>query len=189
MMIAGCGSRNVNASCVLPWIGWNSGELSFLLVAADQYGRRSVHRSVSTSDMYVEITRLWWDRFAASEDWAAAAALGKECTLKRPQLAYGWENWAWALHKCRQTREAYSILAPSLKQLKLPGPPSGRSAYCLACFCGAMGKQREASRWLRLAYAMATDKDVFKDHVIHEVDLREVWPGMPQFAETAMHWE
>jgi predicted Zn-dependent protease len=136
--------------------------------------------------MYVEVTRLWWDRFAASNDWKAAAALGRECARKRPHLAYGWENWAWALHKLGRTQEARGILAPILKKLKLDGPPSGRAAYCLACFCGALGKKREGSRWLRLALALAADKEVFKDHAVHDPDLREIWPGMPQFSDVAL---
>lgn len=173
----------MNTSRLLPWVGWNSGELSFVLVAADKYGRRSQSKALPAQDMYVEVTRLWWDRFAGMGDWKAAAALARECTEKRPELAYGWENWAWALHKQGQTREAYKLLAPILKKLKLAGPPSGRAAYCLACFCAALGKRREAVRWLRLALAMASDKEVFKDHVIHDPDLREVWPGMPQFAD------
>lgn len=135
--------------------------------------------------MYVEVTRLWWDRFSASNDWKAAAALGKECTVKRPGLPYGWENWAWALHKLGRTKEAYQVLAPILKKLKLDGPPSGRAAYCLACFCSALGKKAEAMRWLRLALALAADKEIFKDHVVRDPDLRAIWPGMPQFADAA----
>jgi hypothetical protein len=136
--------------------------------------------------MFVEVTRMWWDKFAAANDWKSAAALGKTCAEKRPELAYGWENWAWALHKTGETIQAYKLLAPILKKLKLAGPPSGRAAYCLACFCGTLGRSREGVRWLNLAHALAKEKDAFKMHAIHEPDLRHIWPGLPQFAEAAL---
>lgn len=169
----------------MPWVGWNTGQLSFVLVPSAKYGRRMIHRPVVARDMYEEVTSLWWDKFAEKGDWASAAALGQACAEKRPDLAFGWENWAWALHKMGQTREAYDVLAPVLKKLKLAGPPSGRAAYCLACFCAALGRVTEGVRWLRLALALAECKDTFKMHVIHDPDLRDIWPSLPQIAEAA----
>jgi hypothetical protein len=178
---------DVNGSKILPWVGWSAGELSFVLQTPDKLGRRTLNPPPKSDDMFVEVTRQWWERFAISNDWRSAAALGKTCTERRPDLAYGWENWAWALHKMGETEKAHKLLAPLLKRLKLPGPPSGRAAYCLACFCGALGKVTEGTRWLRLAYALAADKDAFRTHAIHEPDLREIWPGLPQFSEAALH--
>src|SRR5690606_2975079 len=103
-------------------------DVSFVIVSGEKCGRRAPRREEPPADTYVEITRTWWERLANSGDWKSAAALAKACTEKRPELSYGWENWAWALHKLGRTRQAYSILAPLLKKLKLPGPPSGRAA-------------------------------------------------------------
>ena len=175
-----------DSSQLLPWLGWNTGQMSFVLREQDRIGRRGMRRKPPCEDMFVEVTREWWERFANSNDWKSAAALGKTCAEKRPELAYGWENWAWALHKCGETQKAYAVLAPILKKLKLAGPPSGRAAYCLACFCGTLRKKGEGTRWLRLAYTLAADKDAFRVHAIHEPDLREIWPGLPQLAEAAL---
>jgi hypothetical protein len=137
-------------------------------------------------DGFVAMTKLGWERFAAAENWKSAAELGRVCAEKRPQLYYGWENQAWALHKLGKTREAHKILAPLLRGLRLPGPPSGRAAYCLACFCGALDRIREATRWLRLAHTLAKDKDALRLHSIMEPDLRSVWPGIAELnAEAA----
>lgn len=180
------GTKQEKTSRVLPWVGWNGGQISFVLVPGNHYGRTFIQRPVVTQDLYIEITRFWWERFAAAQDWVSAAALGKICTERRPEFAYGWENWAWALHKSGQTALAYKKLAPLLKKLKLAGPPSGRAAYCLACFCGALEKNSEGARWLKLAYALAQDKEVFKDHAIRDPDLRNIWPSLPQFGEVAL---
>lgn len=185
-MIPGSALGHVNTSRMLPWVGWNSGQLSFVLIPAEKYGRRTSQATGASRDMFVEVTRLWWERFAASGDWVSAAALGKKCAEDRPDLAYGWENWAWALHKLGQTEKAYKTLAPILKKLKVHGPPSGRAAYCLACFCGTLGKNAEGVRWLKLAHAMAVDKDTFRVHAVHDPDLRDIWPGLPRFAEAAL---
>jgi hypothetical protein len=134
----------------------------------------------------MEVTKLWWERFAAANNWASAAELGRVCAQKRACLSYGWENWAWALHKQGKTSEAYKILAPILKKLKLPGPPSGRAAYCLACFCGALDRQKEGERWLRLAYALAADQDAFRHQAILDPDLRSIWPGLPDLNQEAL---
>jgi hypothetical protein len=131
------------------------------------------------------MTREWWDRFAAAGEWDKATAIGKLSAERRPNEAYGWENWAWALHKQGQSSAAYKVLAPMLKKLKLPGPPSGRAAYSVACFCGALNKVREGTRWLKLAYALCQDKDHFRIHALLEPDLREIWPGLPELSTDA----
>jgi hypothetical protein len=182
-MNMGSGSEGANTSRLLPWVGWNSSEGSFVVVSSQEYGRRPASAKTSSGDVYVDVTRLWWERFAGSGDWKSAAALAQACTEKRPELPYGWENWAWALHKLGRTREAYRLLAPILKKLKLPGPPSGRAAFCLSCFCAALDKKAEGRRWLNVAFNLAVDKDALKQHAVHEPDLREIWPGMPQFGD------
>jgi hypothetical protein len=171
---------------VLPWVGWRTGEISFLLLRCETLGRLRSQPTVATEDPFVEVTRLWWERFASSEDWKSAAELGRVCTKRRPKLAYGWENWTWALHRLGETEEAYRILSPVMKRLKLPGPPSGRSAYCLACFAGALGNPQEGVRWLNLAYVLAEEKDAFRHHALLEPDLREVWPSVPELASEAL---
>jgi len=178
--------RNVKSNRLLPWVGWKTGEISFLLLTRTTPARPFGQRTVATSDPFIEVTKLWWERFASSQDWKSAAELGKVCAKRRPNLAYGWENWAWGLHRMGDTAGAYKILAPMLKRLRLPGPPSGRSAYCLACFCGALGKSKEAIRWLNLAYILAEDKDIFRTHVLREPELRDVWPGIPELSRDAL---
>lgn len=143
-------------------------------------------RTVATSDPFVEVTKLWWERFASSENWSCAAELGKLCSERRPNLAYGWENWAWAVHRMGDTLAAYKTLAPLVKRLKLPGPPSGRSAYCLACFCGALGRVKEGIRWLNLAHVLAEDNDAFRHHALREPELRDIWPAIPELASEAL---
>ena len=138
-----------------------------------------------TADPFAEMTKAWWDRFATSGDWKRAAAIGKLAAERRPNEAYGWENWAWALHKQGESLAAYKILAPLLKKLKIPGPPSGRAAYSLACFCGALHKSREGTRWLRLAYVLCQNKDQFRIHALLEPDLRDIWPGLPELSSDA----
>ncbi len=172
-------------SRLLPWVGWNTGQISVVLLPQDQFSRGRTFRPLATADPFTEVTRLWWDRFAAAEDWKAAAAIGKTSAERRPKLSYGWENWAWALHKQGETAAAYKMLAPLLKKLTIPGPPSGRAAYSLACFCGALEKNKEATRWLRLAQTLATNKDDFRLQAILEPDLRDIWPGLPELSAEA----
>lgn len=129
----------------------------------------------ANSERFREISRLWWDLLASRQDWLAAGELGEVSTAICPTESFGWENWAWALHKQGKTKEAYKVLAPILRQLKLPGPPSGRAAYCLACFCAVLGKNGEAKRWLRLASLRAVNKEAFRLHVLREPDLRDIW--------------
>jgi hypothetical protein len=176
----------VKSNRLLPWVGWKTGEISFLMLKRESLGRFHSSRTVATSDPFVEVTRLWWERFSVAEDWKSAAELGRLCTKRRPELAYGWENWAWGLHRCGDTERAYKVLCPIVKRLKLPGPPSGRSAYCLACFAGVLGRNKEAVRWLNLAYVLAEDKDAFRHHALTERDLRDVWPGIPELACDAL---
>ena len=135
-----------------------------------------------TADPFLEMAKNWWDRFAAAGDWKRAAAIGKLTSERRPNQACGWENWAWALHKQGQTVAAYKILAPLLKKLVLPGPPSGRAAYSLACFCGALNKTREGTRWLKLACNLCQNRDAFRMHALLEPDLRQLWPGVPELS-------
>ena len=174
--------RGVKSNRLLPWVGWKTGEISFLMLKRDSLARPLGQRTVPTSDPFVEVTKLWWEKFIANENWFCAAELGKLCTKRRPNLSYGWENWAWGLHRMGDSLGAYKVLAPLMKRLKLPGPPSGRSAYCLACFCGALGRTKEGVRWLNLAYILSEDKDVFRHHALRESELREIWPGIPELA-------
>jgi hypothetical protein len=176
----------VKSSRLLPWVGWNSADVSFVLLEEDDLHRARAQRVVKTSDPFVEVTKLKWERLASAGNWASAAKLGKYCAEKRSSLSYGWENWAWSLHRLGKTRAAYKLLAPILKQLTLPGPPSGRAAFCLACFCGAMDRVKEGTRWLRLAYTLAEDKDAFRLHALREPDLRSIWPGIPELSADAV---
>ena len=61
-------------------------------------------------------------------------------------------------------------------------PPSGRAAYSLACFCGALGKTKEGIRWLKLAYNMSLDKDDLRTQALLEPDLRDIWPSVAEFS-------
>lgn len=132
-----------------------------------------------SSGRFQELSKNWWETLASRQDWRAAAELGEISTVICPDQSFGWENWAWALHKQGQTKEAYRILAPVLKKLKLPGPPSGRAAYCLACFCSVLGRKDEGARWLRLAEIRAVNKDAFRFHVLREPDLQDFWASLP----------
>lgn len=136
----------------------------------------------STSDRFMELAKAWWDKLASREDWRAAGELGEFCTAVCPNESFGWENWAWALHKQGRTEQAYKVLAPILRQLRVAGPPSGRAAYCLACFCAALGKTEEGCRWLRLASLRAVDKEGFRFHVLGEPDLEGFWPKLNELA-------
>jgi hypothetical protein len=156
------------------------------MLRRDSLARPLMQRTVATADPFVEVTKLWWERFAFQENWSCAAELGKICTKRRPNLAYGWENWAWALHRMGDTEAAYKLLAPLMKRLKLPGPPSGRSACCLACFCGSLGRVKEGIRWLNLACVLAEDKDAFRNFALREPELREIWPSIPELASEAI---
>lgn len=156
-----------------------------LLFPENRLERDCAVRPLVTSDPFVELTRHWWERAAAAEDWDTAAAIGKVSAERRPELAYGWENWAWALHKQGKTTAAYKLLGPLLRKLELPGPPSGRAAFSLACFCGVLGKNREGTRWLRLAYRLSQNKDALRIHALLEPDLREIWPGLSELREDA----
>lgn len=167
---------------LLPWVGWNSGQISVLLLPRAEYARARAVRTVATNDPFAEVTRLWWERFASLNDWRSAAKIARVSTERRPQLYRGWEDLAWALHKQGETRQAYRLLAPLLKKLVLPGPPSGRAAYSLACFCGALGKTKEGIRWLKLAYNMSVHKDDIRTQALLEPDLREIWPSLPDFS-------
>jgi tetratricopeptide (TPR) repeat protein len=126
-------------------------------------------------DPFIEITQFTWDNFASAGNWTSAASIGQISAKKRPHLYYGWENWSWALHKQGLSQEAYNLLAPILKNLKPKGPPSGRAAWCLACFCSCLGRSKEAKRWLRLAGTLAQDKSVFHFHTVREPDLQAIW--------------
>lgn len=126
-------------------------------------------------DPFIEVTQAAWDRLASDEDWPGAAAVGKFSAEKRPALSYGWENWAWSLHKQGESLQAYQLLAPLMKSLKLPGPPSGRAAWCLACFCAELKRTREAKRWLRMSAVLAQDKSTFEFHTQREPVLQAIW--------------
>jgi len=138
-----------------------------------------------TKDPFAELAKAWWERFAAADDWKRAEAIGKLAADRRQNETWGWENWAWALHKQGKSLAAYKVLAPLLKKLILPGAPSGRAAYSLACFCGALNKAPEGARWLRLAYNLAENKDGFRIHALLEPDLRQIWPGVPELSVDA----
>ena len=170
---------------LLPWVGWNTGNASLLLFPGNRLDRDLAARPLVSCDPFVDLTKYWWDRAAGSDDWKTAASIGKVSAERRPNLAYGWENWAWALHKQGQTAQAYKLLAPLLRKLALPGPPSGRAAFLLACFCGVLGKTREGTRWLRLAYNLSTNRDALRIHALLEPDLREIWPGLTELREEA----
>jgi len=182
----------VKSSRLLPWVGWNASRISFLLQplsdgpVAGQPQARPVARVLATDEPFIEASKHWWERYAAAGNWESAARIGKFCAQVKPSLAYGWENWAWALHKLGRTAEARKMLAPLLRGLELPGPPSGRAAYCLACFCGALERTREAARWLRLAHTLAEDRDALRLHALREPDLRSVWPGLAEFHADAV---
>jgi len=152
----------------------------------DWVNRARVHRDLKPTtnppDAFVEVTQAAWDNFASRGNWSAAAELAEHCATRRPTLYYGWENWAWALHKQGQTREAYELLLPLLRNLKFPGAPSGRAAWCLACFCAALGQETEAKRWLRLASVLAQDKSIFHFHTLREPDLQSLWTRMAEMA-------
>ena len=136
----------------------------------------------AATNRFIELSRAWWEKLASRDEWRAAAELGELCAEVCPHEAFGWENWAWALHKQGKTRQAYKLLAPVLRQLKLPGPPSGRAAYCLACFCVGLGKKDEAARWLRLAALRSVDKEAFRFHVLGEPELQDFWPKINELA-------
>jgi hypothetical protein len=106
-------------------------------------------------------------------------------TARRPNVWRGWEDLAWALHKNGDTLQAYKILAPRLKKLSIPGPPSGRAAYSLACFCGALGRVKEGTRWLRLAHNLCQHDEGFRIQALIEPDLRLIWPGVAQLSVDA----
>jgi hypothetical protein len=139
------------------------------------------HSAPVALDPFVEITQVTWDDFASSEKWTAALEIAEISARKRPELYYGWENWAWALHKQGLTQSAYDLLAPIMKGLKLKGPPSGRAAWCLACFSCCLGRSKEAKRWLRLAETLARDKSIFHSHTIREPNLQKLWSEMEEF--------
>lgn len=129
----------------------------------------------SAAERFSLLAKNWWEELASRQDWMAAAELGEMSATLCPSEAFGYENWAWALHKQGRTAEAYKLLGPLLRQLKLPGPPSGRAAYCLACFAAVLGKRKEARRWLRLASARALNKQAFREHVLREPELKAFW--------------
>lgn len=129
--------------------------------------------------------RIWWERFAGLEDWKSAAAIAQVSAERRPNQYCGWENWAWALHKQGDSLKAYKLLAPKLKKLVIPGPPSRRAAYEVACFCGALGRCKEGVRWLRLAYNMSADRDELRIQALMEPDLREIWPSVSELSMDA----
>src|SRR5687768_11189695 len=117
------------------------------------------NRTFASTDPFADVTRIWWERFAGQEDWRAAEKMAQVTTERRPNSYRGWEDLAWALHKQGRTREAYKVLAPLLRSLRIPGPPSGRAAYSLACFCGSLAKVKDGIRWLRLAYKLSRNRD------------------------------
>jgi len=140
----------------------------------------SLARSGAEADPFVEITQVTWDKFACSGKWVAAAEIAEIATQKRPGLYYGWENWAWALHQQGLTQSAYDLLAPIMKGLTLKGPPSGRAAWCLACFCACLDRVKEAKRWLRLSETLAHDKSLFHSHTVREPHLQKLWSEMEE---------
>ena len=143
---------------------------------------------MATSDPFADVTRIWWERFAGLEDWKSAAAIARVTAERRPKLSNAWENWAWALHKQGKTRKAYNLLAPKLKKLELPGPPSGRAAYSVACFCGALGRVKEGTRWLQLAYKLSLNRDDLRMQALMDPDLREIWPGVAELSYEACNF-
>lgn len=138
----------------------------------------ALHRAAEAglpSETFQDICQRWWDLFASADNWAGAGEVGKIETERCPNSPKGWENWAWALHKQGRTREAYALLAPILKELRLPGAPSGRAAYCLACFCSVLRKKKEAARWFRLALVQAKNRTAFQHITLREPTLKEFW--------------
>lgn len=128
----------------------------------------------------VDSAQQWWDQLVAIKQWSTAAEVGKLCTRRFPKLYFGWENWAWAVHKRGDTGEAYALLAPILKGLKLPGPPSGRAAYCMACFCAVLGRLEEGKGWLRLALLRYPNRAGFSQYAVQEPDLEPLWPVLAE---------
>ena len=89
------------------------------MLKRDNLARPLGQRPVThTSDPFVEVTKLWWEKFVEKENWFCAAELGRLCAKRRPTLAYGWENWAWGLHRTGDSLGAYKVLAPMIKRLK-----------------------------------------------------------------------
>jgi hypothetical protein len=175
----------VKQNRLLPWVGWDTGEISVLLLPQDASARGRTYRPIATTDPFSDVTRIWWERFAGMKDWKSAAAIARVSTERRPDQYCGWENWAWALYKQGHPLKAYKLLAPKLKKLELPGPPSGRAAYELACFCGALGRFKEGVRWLRLGCTLSLDKDDLRIQALLEPDLREIWPSVAELSMDA----
>lgn len=128
----------------------------------------------------MDAAKGWWDQLAADRDWSTAAEVARLCTRRFPKDYFGWENWAWAVHKRGDTQQAYALLAPIMKGLKLPGPPSGRAAYCLACFCSVLGRLEEGRGWLRLALLRYPDRAGFRQYAVQEPDLEPLWPALAE---------
>jgi tetratricopeptide (TPR) repeat protein len=116
---------------------------------------------------------LWeeWEKRLEKGDWEGAMERAGRLTEEFPEEYFGWENLAWTLHRSGQTREAYEVLAPLLKELRLPAAPSGRAAYFLACFSAMLGKGKESERWLRLALALAAEPREFLLNAIKQPEL------------------
>ena len=176
----------VEPNRLLPWVGWNSGQISVLMLSSGD-NRFRQNRTFASADPFADVTRIWWERFAAQEDWRAAEKIARVTTDRRPNKYRGWEDLAWALHKQGRTAEAHKILARLLRSLRIPGPPSGRAAYSAACFCGALGKSKEGIRWLRLAYKLSRNRDDFRIQALLEPDLRQIWPGLPELSLEAFN--
>jgi hypothetical protein len=60
----------------------------------------------------------------------------------------------------------------------VPGPPSGRAAYCLACFCARLGRLTEGAKWLRLALIQAQDRAGFREYAFQDLDLEPLWSAL-----------
>jgi hypothetical protein len=49
-----------------------------------------------------------------------------------------------------------------------------------------LNRNSEGTRWLRLACAMAADKDAFRIQALLEPELRQIWPGIPELSTEAI---
>jgi len=102
--------------------------------------RRLSHRTtirVATEKETVEKLRTEWEKEMEEENWEGAIRIARRTTKQFPKEYFGWENLAWGLHRAGRTQSAYRILAPLLKGLKLPPPPSGRAVFFSVLFLDA----------------------------------------------------
>jgi hypothetical protein len=87
-----------------------------------------------------------------------------------PDDSLGWVQWAFSLHKLKQTKGAQEVLLSIVHKF----PTAAAIHYILACFACQMGEFSEAKIWLAVCFKLGGKTEVQRE-ALSDLDLKPLW--------------